>query len=115
MLECLHPNKNYKIGVSGRVVRGGDITENNGHAARSIFPRNKFAGDVIRSDQCLKGVHLCIDEKFDIKHTRARQLAMANTGVNTNTSQFFIKLGTCPWLDGSHVAFGMRQNGLSSR
>ena len=107
-------SKIFRI-VSDGVVQGGDITENNGHGGRSIFPRNKFEGEDIRNDQCLNGVHLCVDENFDIKHTRAGQLTMANTGVNSNTSQFFITLGSCPWLNGTHVAFGMRKNGLTSQ
>jgi cyclophilin family peptidyl-prolyl cis-trans isomerase len=47
------------------------------------------------------------DENFEITHSKAGQLTMANNGPNTNNSQFLITLGPCPWLDGTHVAFGM--------
>lgn len=33
-------------------------------------------------------------------------LAMANSGANTSSSQFFITLQPTPWLDGKHTVFG---------
>ena len=48
-----------------------------------------------------------------LKHESAGLLSMANSGRNSNTSQFFMTLAPAPKCDGKHVIFGEVIEGLS--
>ena len=49
----------------------------------------------------------------DLRHDRAGILSMANDGMNTNGSQFFITLNETPWLNDRHSVFGAVIEGIA--
>ncbi|EON95938.1 putative peptidyl prolyl cis-trans isomerase protein [Phaeoacremonium minimum UCRPA7] len=76
------------------MIQGGDPS-GTGRGGASIYG-DKFEDEI----------------RADLKHTGAGILSMANSGPNTNGSQFFVTLAPTPWLDGKHTIFGRVRSGM---
>eukprot|EP01060_Flectonema_neradi_P035217 TRINITY_DN6413_c0_g1_i1.p1 TRINITY_DN6413_c0_g1~~TRINITY_DN6413_c0_g1_i1.p1 ORF type:complete len:464 (+),score=84.29 TRINITY_DN6413_c0_g1_i1:34-1392(+) len=82
--------KNSKIHrvIPGFLIQGGDITNGDGTGGRSIY------GSVFE------------DENFIRTHSGPGLLCMANSGPDSNCSQFYVTMNAAPHLNGSNIVFG---------
>jgi len=80
--------------VADFMAQGGDPT-GTGRGGRSIYG-DKFEDEI----------------HPELRFTGAGILAMANSGPNSNTSQFFLTLAPTPHLDKKHTIFGRVQEGM---
>eukprot|EP00199_Chlamydomonas_sp_CCMP681_P005507 CAMPEP_0119108288 /NCGR_PEP_ID=MMETSP1180-20130426/13569_1 /TAXON_ID=3052 ORGANISM="Chlamydomonas cf sp, Strain CCMP681" /NCGR_SAMPLE_ID=MMETSP1180 /ASSEMBLY_ACC=CAM_ASM_000741 /LENGTH=243 /DNA_ID=CAMNT_0007093885 /DNA_START=8 /DNA_END=739 /DNA_ORIENTATION=+ len=82
--------------VTGFCCQGGDIVRGDGSGGDSIY------GGAFKDEK----------QGLALKHDAMGVLSMANSGKNSNTSQFFITLAPAPQCDGKHVVFGRVTAGL---
>ena len=80
--------------LPGLMIQGGDFVCGDGSCGESIY-----------------GAYFA-DEGFEAKHDAAGLLCMANSGRDTNNSQFYITTAPAPHLDGRHVVFGRVVEGM---
>jgi cyclophilin family peptidyl-prolyl cis-trans isomerase len=77
----------------GFVIQGGDPQGNGSGGPGYEFPNETSA---------------------DLKHDAAGVMAMANSGPDTNGSQFYITMAAAAWLDGGYSVFGHVVQGMDA-
>lgn len=77
--------------IEGFMIQGGDPT-----GTGTSGPGYEFPNEIVDS----------------LQHDSKGILSMANSGPNTNGSQFFITLAETPWLNGMHTVFGEVVSGM---
>lgn len=91
MVDSIYKGKKYFNGlifhrvIKDFMIQGGDPLGNG-----SGNPGYKFPDEIVDT----------------LKHSKKGILSMANSGPETNGSQFFIILKETPWLNGKHTVFG---------
>src|SRR5215210_3377978 len=78
-----------------------------------LFPDD--APKTVENFTKLAGPGYQFEDELNQQKVERGALAMANSGPNTNGSQFFIVTAdAAPWLDGKHTVFGRVSDGMDA-
>lgn len=91
-----YDNTIFHRNIKGFIIQGGDPT-GTGKGGSSIYGKN-FEDEIMPS----------------LEHDRRGILSMANSGPNTNSSQFFISYSKQEHLDGIYTIFGKVIDGFET-
>lgn len=83
--------------IKGFMIQGGDPT-GTGKGGKSVYESGKFEDEIVSS----------------LKHSKRGIVSMANSGPNTNGSQFFITYKAHGHLNGKYTVFGHVIDGLDA-
>jgi peptidyl-prolyl isomerase H (cyclophilin H) len=105
-------SENFRQFCTGEFRRNGEATGYKGTKFHRVLKEFMIqGGDFVKGDGT--GRMSIYGERFDdevsglkLNHATSGLLSMANSGPNSNGSQFFITTGPAEWLDGKHVVFG---------
>ena len=107
---AIRSNDEFQSKIVGPLARKLGITTEEQFAERQA--EVQAAVDAMTLLDAYENQGYVYDDKLKSTPPNRGVLAMANSGPNTNGSQFFINLVDTPWLTGKHTVFGKVIKGM---